>query len=135
MWAVIPFFLALILLAAFLGFLAWEEKRRVRLFREARERLDRRITALYERAVMGGIPERYRTMAIQGFRSGLHAIVVFVAGSLRSAERSLTRISYRMRISAAASADRKKVSPFLKTIMPKKNSESETPGDTTSDRV
>ncbi|MES2014239.1 MAG: hypothetical protein V4437_00290 [Patescibacteria group bacterium] len=116
---IVTFFAAFILLAFFLAFRTWEEKKGVRLFAHARSAVDAEVTRLYEVAVTGSIPRQYRARFFAALQAGIHRVVITLVAGLRAAERPLTRLSFRMRM-ASSKANKKEVSSFLKTIAPDK---------------
>jgi len=124
MSAAITFLLALILLIAFVAFRFWEERKGARLWAHSRSVADEMVDKIYTAAVVGSVPAEYRTVAIHFLHTLAHDVIVFLVESLRSIERPLTRLSYRMRQSVPAPSG-KEPSAFLKTITPEKKSESE----------
>jgi hypothetical protein len=122
MSAAVTFFISLGLLLAFFAFRIWEEKRGVRHFSRMRLSADETVRDMYQGAITGSIPRRYRVAFIAFLRRIAHESVIFLVESLRSVERPLTRLAYRMRM-AAPNAKKKPVSPFLKTIAPEKTDE------------
>jgi len=116
---IILFLVAFTLLAMFIAFRVFEEKRQVRLWGKARRALDEKVTEAYEAAVTGSIPRHYRIRFLAFLQQAFHELVLFLVAMLRAIERPLTRLSYRMRM-AASNTKKKEVSPFLKTIAPEK---------------
>lgn len=119
MFAVYTFVVALILLGAFVIFRMWEEKRGIRMWSRAREGVDMQVVEVYRSAVTGSIPQKYRIQFFAFLQHTVHEFVLLLVATLRAVERPLTRISYRMRMSAS-NTKKKEVSPFLKTIAPEK---------------
>lgn len=121
------FFASFLLLVGFLIFRSWEEKRGIRLWADARTKLDEKVHRMYHRAVTGTIPYRYRTAFFVFLQKMIHEAVLVIVATLRAIERPLTRLSYRMRM-ATPKANGKEVSSFLRTIVPLKKRESEGDG-------
>ncbi len=121
MIAITTFLVAFILLAMFIAFRAWEEKRHVRVWGKARAAMDEKVTEFYQTAVTGSIPRHYRLRFLAFLHNATHEFVLLLVAALRAVERPLTRISYRMRM-AASNPNKKEVSSFLKTIAPEKDS-------------
>lgn len=119
MFAVYTFVVALILLSAFVIFRMWEEKRGIRMWARAREGVDMQVVEVYQSAVTGSIPQKYRIQFFAFLQHTVHQFVLLLVATLRAVERPLTRISYRMRMSAS-NTNKKEVSPFLQTIVPEK---------------
>jgi hypothetical protein len=128
MSAAVTFLLALILLVAFTVFRFYEQRTGVRHWAHARAVADDVVEKMYHAAVVGNIPAEYRTVIVHFLHTMAHDTVVFLVESLRSIERPLTRLSYRMRQSAPPPSG-KEPSAFLKTITPEKKLEGE---DTTN---
>lgn len=113
------FLLSSTLLAGFFVFRLWEEKRGHRLWATKREHVDHVVSDMYHRAVTGNVPYRYRTAFIVFLQKSIHEGVLLLVAGLRSIERPLTRLSYRMRMSVPQPKG-KEVSSFLRTIVPRK---------------
>jgi hypothetical protein len=107
-------------LAAGLGY-TWfrrvEEARGVRVYADTRAQLDIFAEELWRAAVLGGIPlswrHRAQALAHEVGHEGVHMAVTL----LRAIEAPLSRLSYRMRVSAPKTGAAP-VSEFLKTITP-----------------
>ena len=126
MWATIPLFASIALLVAFFLFREWEEKRGRKAWAPARLEADRRVADLYNKMVMGSIPQSWREAVIAFLHQATHTVVVWTVAGLRAAERPLARLSYRMRQQAPAGTG-KGPSEFLKTMSEKKNGNGTTP--------
>jgi hypothetical protein len=119
MIAVIPFFSALVLLAGFIAFHAWELKQGKRLFGAYRTELDEKVSHFYQALVTSDIPTSWRLAVLHFFHVIAHSIVVISVEVLRAVEQPLSRLSHRMRTRPpAASTD--EVSQYLKNIVPDK---------------
>ncbi|TAJ14803.1 hypothetical protein EPO56_01790 [Patescibacteria group bacterium] len=118
------FLLSSTLLTGFIVFRLWEEKRGHRLWALKREHADHVVTDMYHRAITGNVPYRYRTAFIVFLQKGIHEVVLLLVAGLRSIERPLTRLSYRMRM-AVPQPKGKEVSSFLRTIVPRKKKQVE----------
>ncbi len=129
MWAVIVFALSLTLLSAFIAFRLWEEYRGVRLYGEAREHADQRVSMVYEHLVTRDIPVEWRMRLLQFFHFASHRLVVIAVETLRAIERPLARLSYRLR-TRVPKANGQEVSPFLKTMSVERKNEQEGNGTT-----
>ena len=119
MWAAIPLISSIVLLAGFVAFRVWEEKRGVKFFAAERTEADAIVTDLYHAAVMGNIPQKYREMFLAFIHNVTHTVVVLAVATLRAIERPLSRFSYRLRQRAPSVAG-KEPSAFLKTLTPEK---------------
>lgn len=119
MWAAIPLISSIVLLAGFVAFRLWEQKRGRKVFAEARAEGDEIVSDLYRAAVMGNIPQRYREMFLSFMHNLTHAVVVLAVATLRAIERPLSRFSYRLR-QRAPGVTSKEPSAFLKTLTPEK---------------
>ena len=119
MFAVYTFVVAFVLLGVFIFFRMWEQKRRIRMWAGAREKADEQVVEAYRSAITGSIPQHYRIRFLAFLRNAIHELVLLLVATLRAVERPLTRISYRMRMSAS-NTNKKEVSPFLQTIVPEK---------------
>lgn len=124
MSAAVTFGIALVLLIAFIVFRFWEEKRAVRFLAPTRSGADEVVLDMYQAAVRGNVPEKYRIMVLKFLHLLAHETVAGAVEALRAAERPLTRLSYRLRRSVPA-ANGKEPSPFLKTLAPDKKPEGE----------
>ena len=120
MFAVYTFIVAFVLLGVFIFFRMWEQKRGIRMWAGAREKADEQVVEVYRSAITGSIPQHYRIRFLAFLRNTVHELVLLLVATLRAVERPLTRISYRMRMSAS-NTNKKEVSPFLKTIAPEKS--------------
>ena len=125
MFAVYTFIVAFVLLGVFIVFRMWEQKRGIRIWAGMREDVDEQVVEAYRSAITGSIPQKYRIRFLAFLRNAIHGLVLLLVATLRAVERPLTRISYRMRMSAS-NTKKKEVSPFLKTIAPKKDVEQNT---------
>lgn len=103
----------------------FEEKRGQRFFADARNKLDAITTNAYRTVVVGELPHGYRVRLSQIAHNAVHAVVVFAASTLRHIERSLSRVSHRMRSTRAKNGNARDPSPFLKTITPEKKNGSD----------
>ncbi len=124
MLAAAAFFSSFVLLGAFFGFRWWEEKRGVRLFQDSRAVVDTRVAHVYEAIVRGEIPSSWRQSFAAWLHVLTHRVVVLLVEALRTIERPLTRLSYRMRMQKPSS-NGKEVSPYLKSIVPEKKAGSD----------
>lgn len=120
MFAAYTFIVAFVLLGVFIVFRVWEEKRGVRVWASLRKDADEQVVEVYRSAITGSIPQHYRIRLFAFLRNAIHELVLLLVATLRAVERPLTRISYRMRMSAS-NTNKKEVSPFLKTIVPEKS--------------
>jgi hypothetical protein len=128
MWAAIPLVSSIVLLAGFVAFRMWEEKRGAKFFAAQRAEGDEIVSDLYRAVVMGNIPQKYREMFLAFLHNLTHAVVVLAVATLRAIERPLSRFSYRLRQRAPNTAA-KEPSAFLKTLTPEKK-EMPNSGDT-----
>lgn len=119
MFVVYTFIVAFVLLGVFVVFRVWEEKRGVRLWASLRKDADEQVVEAYRSAITGSIPQHYRIRFFAFLQHTVHECVLLLVATLRAVERPLTRISYRMRMSAS-NTNKKEVSPFLQTIVPEK---------------
>ena len=119
MWAAIPLISSIVLLAGFVVFRLWEEKRGAKFFASERAEGDAIVADLYRAAVMGNIPQKYREMFLAFVHTVTHAVVVLAVATLRAIERPLSRFSYQLRQSAPG-VGKKEPSAFLKTLTPDK---------------
>lgn len=119
MWAAIPLVLSIVLLAGYVLFRMWEQRRGVKLLASERAEGDEIVTDLYRAAVMGNIPQKYREMFLSFLHNLTHTIVVLTVATLRAIERPLSRFSYRLR-QRAPGVGKKEPSAFLKTLTPEK---------------
>lgn len=126
MWAAIPLISSILLLAGFIAFRLWEEKRGMKFFAAERAEADAIVNDLYRAAVMGNIPEKYREIFLAFLHNVTHSVVVLAVATLRAIERPLSRFSYRLRQSAPG-ATGKEPSAFLKTLTPEKKNGNGTP--------
>ncbi|MBV9349773.1 MAG: hypothetical protein JO026_03405 [Patescibacteria group bacterium] len=122
--AAVTFFVSFFLLVAFILFRFWEAGRPRRILSRTRDVADIALLKAYRSAVTGGMPAEYRTEFLHFLHRLAHDTVVFLVEGLRSIEKLLLRLSYRMRHSAPQRKG-KEPSEFLKTIGPGKKSESE----------
>ena len=122
MGASVTFFISLALLAAFVVFRFWEEKRAQRVWVDTRSAADVVVSDMYHAAVTGDIPQKYQAAVVHFLYALAHDTVVFLVEGLRAVERPLSRLSYRLRRSVPAGSG-KEPSAFLKTITPEKKSE------------
>ena len=76
MLASVPFFLSAVLLAGFLGYRTYEEKKGFRVFDDVRKRFDVTVETLYRKAVLGGIPKEWRFMVLTILHRVLHSILL-----------------------------------------------------------
>lgn len=132
MWAAIPFFSALILLAGFIAFHAWETKQGKRFFSSYRSGLDEKVSHVYHNLVVSEIPQSWRVAVIVFLHAVTHKIVVASVELLHAIERPLSRLSHHMR-TRPPTMEKGEVSTYLKNIAPdrKKNSSSEDANQTT----
>ncbi|MBY0538828.1 hypothetical protein K2P56_00140 [Patescibacteria group bacterium] len=119
MWAAIPLVSSIVLLAGFVAFRVWEEKRGRKFFASERAEADAIVSDLYRALVMGNIPQKYREMFLAFVHNATHMIVVLAVSTLRAIERPLSRFSYRLR-QRAPGVIGKEPSAFLKTLTPEK---------------
>ncbi len=96
-----------------------EESRGQRFFADARSKLDQQTMNIYEGAVMGGVPHVWRDASVKFIHDVTHGAVQQAVKGLRSVERPLSRLSYKMRVSQPK-ATAGEVSEFLKTITPER---------------
>lgn len=124
MSAAVTFFASLALLLLFFVFRMWEEKRGIRLLPNFRNSADETVKDMYRGAITGSIPSHYRVEFIAFLQRITHEVVLLLVEALRAVERPLTRLAYRMRMSAP-NTKKKPVSAFLKTIAFEKESGSD----------
>ena len=122
--AAITFFISLVLLAAFVLFRLWEEKRAKRVLPAIRATADVVVSDMYQSAVTGDIPKKYQTAAVHFLYTLAHDTLVFLVEGLRAIERPLSQLSYRLRRSVPQGSG-KEPSAFLKAVTPEKKPESE----------
>jgi len=122
MAAAFTFAIAFILLAVFLAFRFWEERRGRRVWGAARDSADVVVVDMYSAAVMGNVPQKYRIALVALLHAIAHEAVVSAVRALQAVERPLARLSHRLRQSAPR-GNGKEPSAFLKTITPEKRSE------------
>ena len=93
----------------------------MRVYADMRAQLDTFAEELWRAAVLGGIPLSWRQRAQAIVHELGHESVHAAVTVLRSIEAPLSRLSYRMRVSAPKTGAAP-VSEFLKTITPDRTS-------------
>ncbi len=116
--------LVLIGAAAVLGVLFFalrsvEERRGYRYFADQRKQLDAFVEEVWAAAVLGGVPISWRQQVRIAVHEIGHGIVQHAVYALRMIERPLSRLSYKMRVTAPKSGGSREVSGFLKTLSPR----------------
>lgn len=127
-FTVIPFVVGLGGLIGIWLFRSWEVKRGRRMWEDRRRLLDTTVAEAYRAIVAGDALRTHRARIFALAHSLSHRALTALVLILRTIERPLARISYRMR-AAPPKIPAREPSEFLKTLMPeKKNSEGvETP--------
>lgn len=108
-------------LVGFWFFRLWEARRGVRLWEERRRALDTLVSEVYQVVIAGDALAGYRARIFSFMHSLSHRALTALVILLRTIERPLARVSYRMRMAPPKTPTREP-SEFLKTLTTEKKS-------------